>query len=202
MVLIIDRMSCHSFFRIMCCKAQYGEYAKGHLCEVGGCMNDHDVSVLLEDVAAVLIDRGLMLTTAESCTGGGVAQALTSVSGSSQWFERGFVTYSNRAKEEMLGVPGPLLLQFGAVSEQTVRAMAEGALCHSHAQVSLAISGIAGPGGGTLDKPVGTVWLAWSVLGQETRCHCEHFYGNREQVRQQAVVAALTGILGILADGA
>jgi len=163
-------------------------------------MNDNDISVLLDNIAAALIDHGLMLATAESCTGGGVAQALTSVSGSSSWFERGFVTYSNRAKEEMLGVADQLLLQYGAVSEQTVRAMAEGALHHSHAQISLAISGIAGPGGGVLDKPVGTVWLAWAVLGRKTRCRCEHFSGNREQVRAQAVTASLQGVLDILVD--
>lgn len=141
-----------------------------------------------------------MLTTAESCTGGSVAQALTSVSGSSGWFERGFVTYSNRAKEEMLGVPAQLLQQYGAVSEPVVQAMAEGALCHSHSQISLAISGIAGPGGGSLDKPVGTVWLAWAALGQKSRCRCEHFGGNREQIRAQAVAASLQGVLDVLAD--
>ena len=162
-------------------------------------MNQYDINVLLERIAAALSQYDLMLTTAESCTGGGVAQALTSVPGSSHWFERGFVTYSNRAKEEMLGVPDHLLLEYGAVSEQTVRAMAEGALRHSYAQISLAITGIAGPGGGVLDKPVGTVWLAWAALGQETRCHRAHFQGNRDQVRSQAVLAALQGVLDVLA---
>jgi nicotinamide-nucleotide amidase len=163
-------------------------------------MNTKSINGLVDNIAAVMGRYQLMLTTAESCTGGGVAQALTSVPGSSQWFERGFVTYSNRAKEEMLGVPDLLLHQFGAVSEQTARAMAEGALRHSHAQVSLAITGITGPGGGVLDKPVGTVWLAWAALGQETRSHCEHFQGDREQVRTQAVLASLQGVLDVIAD--
>jgi nicotinamide-nucleotide amidase len=164
-------------------------------------MHDNDISVLLENIVAALTTRGLMLTTAESCTGGGVAQALTAVPGSSRWFERGFVTYSNRSKEEMLGVPEGLLQQYGAVSEQVVCAMAEGALRHSHAQVSLAISGIAGPGGGVPGKPVGTVWLAWAAPGQGTRCRCEHFHGDREQIRHQAVVASLQGVQDVLVDG-
>jgi len=129
-----------------------------------------------------------------------VAQVLTSIPGSSRWFERGFVTYSNRSKEEMLGVSDECLLQYGAVSEQTVSAMAEGALRHSHAQISLAITGIAGPGGAVLDKPVGTVWLAWAALGRETRCQLEHFHGNREQIRTQAIMAALQGVLDVLDD--
>jgi len=162
-------------------------------------MDDQSLQ-LATRVGEGLLSHGLQLATAESCTGGGVAQALTSVPGSSHWFERGFVTYSNRAKEEMLGVPDHLLLEYGAVSEQTVRAMAEGALRHSHAQISLAITGIAGPGGAVLDKPVGTVWLAWAALGRETRCQLEHFPGNREQVRNQAMMASLQGVLDVL-DG-
>lgn len=142
----------------------------------------------------------LMLTTAESCTGGGVAQALTTVPGSSDWFERGFVTYSNQAKEEMLGVSAQLLQQYGAVSEQVVQAMAEGALRHSHAQISLAISGIAGPGGAVPGKPVGTVWLAWAALGQETHSCCQHFSGDREQIREKSVAASLRGVLEMLAN--
>lgn len=162
-------------------------------------MDDH-VLQLATRVGKSLSAQDLQLVTAESCTGGGVAQALTSVPGSSRWFERGFVTYSNRSKEEMLGVSDECLLQHGAVSEQTVSAMAEGALRHSHAQISLAITGIAGPGGAVLDKPVGTVWLAWAALGRETRCQLEHFHGNREQVRSQAIMAALHGVLDVLDD--
>ena len=138
-----------------------------------------------------------MLTTAESCTGGGVAHAVTSIAGSSRWFERGFVTYSNLAKQQMLGVKAELLQDYGAVSEPVVRAMADGALRNSAAQVSLAITGIAGPDGGLPGKPVGTVWFAWAVNGRTTS-RCLHFTGDRAQVRGQAVQTALAGILDIL----
>lgn len=151
-------------------------------------------------VAELLLARKLMLTTAESCTGGWVATALTSLPGSSRWFERGFVTYSNRSKQEMLGVSAELLEQHGAVSEPVVRAMAEGALHHSHAQLSLAISGIAGPGGGVLDKPVGTVCLAWAAIGLPARSQVKHFPGDRQAVRLQAVQCALQGVLDVLAS--
>lgn len=161
---------------------------------------NHDFDGLVENVAEGLCRHGLMLTTAESCTGGWVAQALTSVSGSSRWFERGFITYSNRSKQEMLGVSATTLAEQGAVSEQTVAEMAEGALRHSHAQISLAISGIAGPGGGVLDKPVGTVCLAWAALGLTTRTQRLLLTGDREQVRRQAVAAALQGVVDVLAD--
>ncbi len=133
--------------------------------------------------------------TAESCTGGGVAHVVTSVPGSSVWFDRGFVTYSDASKRELLGVSPDTLDRHGAVSEEVVRQMAEGALARSDARVSVAISGIAGPGGGTPTKPVGTVWLAWALAGQETRARCSHYAGDREMVRQQAVLAALQGIL-------
>ena len=159
-----------------------------------------DLETLAAQVGDRLLRRGLMLATAESCTGGWVAQAITAVSGSSQWFERGFVTYSNAAKEELLGVPPATLERHGAVSEPTVRAMAEGALRHSHAQVAVAVSGIAGPGGGSLEKPVGTVCLAWAGDGVDTRVHSQQFMGNREAVRRQAVAAALDGLLDLLRD--
>ncbi len=150
---------------------------------------------LAEQLGAELRRHGLMLAVAESCTGGWIAQAVTAVAGSSQWFERGFVTYSNTAKMEMLGVQPTTLNAHGAVSEATVREMAEGALAHSHAQVALAVSGIAGPGGGTLDKPVGTVWFAWSRLGWSTQAQVRRLSGDREAVRRQAVVVALQGAL-------
>lgn len=156
----------------------------------------HNLAIRIGDEA---YRRQVMLTTAESCTGGGVAEVLTSVAGSSRWFERGFVTYSNLSKQEMLGVNGETIKQHGAVSEQTVREMAEGALRHSHAQISLAISGIAGPGGAALDKPVGTVCLAWAASGHATRSITEHFSGNREEIRRGAVLAALDGLLEVLA---
>ncbi|PLZ03351.1 damage-inducible protein CinA [Burkholderia sp. WAC0059] len=139
----------------------------------------------------------LMLATAESCTGGMVAAAITDISGSSGWFERGFVTYSNQAKSEMIGVPPDLIERHGAVSESVARAMAEGALRNSRAQVSLAITGIAGPGGGTPDKPVGTVSFAWSNR-LHTSAETRVFKGDREQVRVQAAVHALRGLLALL----
>ena len=139
-----------------------------------------------------------MLATAESCTGGWAAQALTSVAGSSEWFDRGFVTYTNRAKREMLGVKTAVLARHGAVSEQTARELAEGALAHSHAQVALAITGIAGPGGGTPEKPVGTVCFAWAGKQHETRSAQHHFTGDREAVRRQSVATALQGLLDFI----
>lgn len=146
-------------------------------------------------VGMQLKERGLRLATAESCTGGWVAQVVTSIPGSSAWFDRGFVTYSDAAKREMLGVRPESLERHGAVSEEVVREMAEGALARSDAKVSVAISGIAGPNGGTPRKPVGTVWLAWAVAGRETRARSTHYAGDRDMVRQQAVMAALQGII-------
>ncbi len=153
---------------------------------------------LASEVGEALRVQGLMLATAESCTGGWIAKALTDIAGSSQWFERGFVTYSNTAKEEMLAVLPETLAQHGAVSEQTVREMAEGALVHSRAQLAVAVSGIAGPGGETPDKPVGTVCFAWTRTGRATLTSTEHFAGDREAVRRRAVEGALEGVLGVL----
>jgi nicotinamide-nucleotide amidase len=156
-----------------------------------------DLETLSAQLGDKLLQRGLKLATAESCTGGWVAQAITATPGSSQWFERGFVTYSNAAKMELLGVHPDTLEHHGAVSEQTVREMAEGALRHSHAQLAVAVSGIAGPGGGSLDKPVGTVCLAWARSGGDTHVQSLQFMGNREAVRRQAVAAILKGLLDI-----
>ncbi|SAL74181.1 CinA domain-containing protein [Caballeronia peredens] len=144
-----------------------------------------------------LRDERLMLATAESCTGGMVAAAITDISGSSAWFERGFVTYSNLAKTEMIGVPAALIDQHGAVSEPVARAMAEGALRNSRAQVSVSITGVAGPAGGSEAKPVGTVCFGWSNrlhTGVETQL----FKGDREQVRTQAAAHALRKLLEFL----
>jgi len=162
----------------------------------------HDLLEILPlRLAAALKAHHKQLAVAESCTGGWIAKALTDIAGSSSWFERGFVTYSNDAKQEMLGVEEDILNSFGAVSEEVVLAMARGALEHSKADISVAVSGIAGPGGGTAQKPVGTVWLAWDQ-GEEggavVRLH--HFKGDRESVRQQSVVAALVGVLELLPD--
>lgn len=139
-----------------------------------------------------------MLATAESCTGGWVAQAMTAIAGSSAWFERGFVTYSNAAKHELLGVRKTTLKKFGAVSEETAREMARGALARSRAGVSVAVTGIAGPGGGSAAKPVGMVCFAWA--GRRGRAHSEtrRFRGGREAVRRQSVIRALEGVLELL----
>jgi nicotinamide-nucleotide amidase len=149
-------------------------------------------------VGTVLKHRGFKLTVAESCTGGWIAKCITDVAGSSAWFDRGFVTYSNLAKMEMLGVRAETLVQHGAVSEETVREMVAGALERSQAQVAVAVSGIAGPSGGTPDKPVGLVWLAWQVKGLPCRTRVLKFSGDREDVRCQAVRAALAGVLDVL----
>ncbi|MDZ4263871.1 MAG: nicotinamide-nucleotide amidohydrolase family protein [Pseudomonadota bacterium] len=153
---------------------------------------------LAQSVGSALQQRGLMLATAESCTGGWVAQVMTAVPGSSQWFERGFVTYSNAAKCEMLGVSAATLAQSGAVSEEVVAQMVAGALRHSHAQVALAISGIAGPDGGSVEKPVGTLCLAWGMQDHAVITRRVQQPGEREAVRQAAVVLALNGVLALL----
>lgn len=140
--------------------------------------------------ANFLTERGLRLTTAESCTGGGLSYWLTSVPGSSDWFDRGFVTYSNAAKVAMLGVDPQCLETAGAVSEETALAMAKGALLHSRADLSIAITGVAGPDGGSTEKPVGTVWIAWADQ-KEVRAQRYHFEGDRQAVRLQSMVAAL-----------
>ncbi|WP_323121494.1 CinA family protein [Burkholderia alba] len=144
-----------------------------------------------------LRDEHLMLATAESCTGGMIAAAITDISGSSGWFERGFVTYSNQAKSDMIGVPAEMIDKHGAVSEPVARAMAEGALRNSRAQVSLSVTGIAGPGGGSEHKPVGTVSFAWSNR-LHTSVETVVFKGDREQIRVQAATYALRGLLKLL----
>lgn len=153
---------------------------------------------ITERIAARLKARGLMLATAESCTGGWAAQALTALAGSSSWFERGFVTYSNAAKEEMLGVRSETLARHGAVSEETAREMALGALERSRAGVSLSITGVAGPSGGTAAKPVGTVCFAWAARDSAPLSETRRFAGDREAVRRQSVERALAGVLELL----
>lgn len=149
---------------------------------------------LATELGQRLQHRGWYLVTAESCTGGWVAQAVTAIAGSSNWFDRGFVTYSNHAKQDMLGVPSEILTRYGAVSEQTVLAMVAGALSRSRAQVAVAISGIAGPTGGTPLKPVGTVWIGYGVL-QTHIARCYQLNGDRHRIREQAVIEALQGLL-------
>jgi nicotinamide-nucleotide amidase len=152
---------------------------------------------LAEQLADLLVNKKWFLATAESCTGGLIAAACTDLAGSSAWFERGFVTYSNAAKTELLGVDAALIAQHGAVSEPVARAMALGALAHSPAQVSVAVTGIAGPGGGSAAKPVGTVWFGWCVLGPggTASTQVQHFAGDRAAVRQATVVHALAGVV-------
>ena len=156
----------------------------------------HDLSRRL---AELLLQQQLKLVTAESCTGGMIAAACTDLAGSSAWFERGFVTYSNAAKSELLGVAPQLIAQHGAVSEAVARAMALGALRHSQAQVALAVTGIAGPGGGTPDKPVGTVWLGWSVDSQ-VHTQMQRFDGDRAAVRAAAVQHGLRRLVELLSQ--
>ena len=152
----------------------------------------------LIQISTTLLARGWMLATAESCTGGMIAAACTDLAGSSQWFERGFVTYSNAAKTELLGVPTALIAQHGAVSEPVARAMAEGAVAHAHAQVAVAVTGVAGPTGGSADKPVGMVWFGWCVAGQ-THSQVQHFAGDRAAVRAATVRHALARLQALLA---
>lgn len=152
---------------------------------------------LVEQLAQALKTRGLMMATAESCTGGLIAGACTELSGSSEWFERGFVTYADAAKTEMLDVPAALIGAHGAVSEAVARAMAAGALAHSQAQVSVAVTGVAGPTGGSAEKPVGTVWFGWATPEGVFSEH-RRFDGDRAAVRQATVAHALSGLLARL----
>lgn len=160
---------------------------------------DTELVALADLLGHDLKRAGRALATAESCTGGWLGEVLTSVPGSSLWYERGFITYTNMAKREMLGVKTETLTRSGAVSEPTARAMAEGALAHSHADVAVAITGVAGPGGGTPKKPVGTVCFAWAARKADTRTETRQFSGDREAVRRAAVKAALEGLRTLLA---
>ncbi|MFY3385811.1 CinA family protein [Paracidovorax sp. MALMAid1276] len=151
----------------------------------------------LTQISLELVKQRRMLATAESCTGGMIAAACTDLAGASDWFERGFVSYSNTAKTEMLGVPAAMIDQEGAVSEAVARAMADGALAHSQAHVSLAVTGVAGPTGGSDAKPVGTVWFAWCV-GGATHSEMQHFAGDRATIRAATLRYALQRLLGFL----
>ncbi|HET9699598.1 MAG TPA: nicotinamide-nucleotide amidohydrolase family protein [Burkholderiales bacterium] len=161
-------------------------------------MDDAALYDLAARLGTTLKARGLVLASAESCTGGWIGQAVTAVSGSSEWYDRGFIAYSNEAKRELLGVSAQTLERDGAVSEAAVREMAQGALAGSRARVAVAVSGIAGPTGGTPAKPVGTVCLAWAGVGLETAAVTRHFAGGREAVRRQTVEAALRGLLQLV----
>jgi nicotinamide-nucleotide amidase len=152
---------------------------------------------LAAELGQLLAARGLRVAAAESCTGGWIAKRVTDVGGSSAWFERGYVTYSNASKIELLGVQPATLEQYGAVSEETAREMAEGALRESGADLAVAVTGVAGPDGGSEAKPVGTVWLAWAGRGLSTRAALRRFSGDRENVRRAAVQAALEGLIAM-----
>ena len=159
---------------------------------------DDPLLALAATLGAAALARGAMIATAESCTGGLVASAITAIAGSSAWFERGFVTYSNLAKEQQLGVPQATIDRFGAVSEETARAMAEGAVRAAAAQWAVAVTGIAGPDGGSADKPVGTVWFAWAGPGHLQALR-RQFDGDRKAVREASVRVALEGLIDRLA---
>ena len=152
------------------------------------------ITVLSSSLGEHLQQLNAQVTTAESCTGGGIAEAITRVAGSSAWFEAGYVTYSNSQKTRQLGVPAQLFEQVGAVSREVVEAMVRGAQAASGARFAVAVSGVAGPGGGSAEKPVGTVWLAWAD-GDRVSSMRKHFTGDREAVRRQTVIAALDGLL-------
>lgn len=160
-------------------------------------MNLPSTVPLVEELATELKARRCCMATAESCTGGLIAGACTDLSGSSDWFERGFVTYSNRAKTDLLGVPAASIDAHGAVSEPVARAMADGALAHAPVQYAVAVTGIAGPTGGSADKPVGTVWFGWATP-DGTFTECRLFTGDRAAVRQATVRHALQGLLARL----
>jgi nicotinamide-nucleotide amidase len=163
------------------------EVARGHIME-------SELFELAEQLGRLLKANSKIITTAESCTGGWIAQAITDVSGSSAWFDRGFVTYSNAAKVQMLGVSPQTLEKYGAVSTETATEMAAGALARSDADVAVAVTGIAGPEGGTLEKPVGTVFIAWARKNGETQVVRKQLSGNRRQIRAQTVKSAIEGM--------
>ena len=152
------------------------------------------MSTVISDLAQRLTALNWMMSTAESCTGGMIASRCTDLAGSSAWFERGFVTYANEAKAQMLGVPMAMIMAHGAVSEPVARAMALGAVYRSSAQVSVAVTGVAGPSGGSPEKPVGTVWLAWCIQGVAS-AQLHHFDGDRSQIRLATMAHALQGLL-------
>jgi len=157
-------------------------------------ISDVDLHQLTTKVAKFLLEKHWLLSSAESCTGGWVAKCCTDIAGSSTWFERGVVTYSNQSKQELLNVKADTLEQFGAVSEQIALEMAQGCLTQSSANISLSITGIAGPDGGSKEKPIGTVWIAWAT-NFSAKATLYHFSGNRDAIRRQAVYTALSGII-------
>jgi len=161
-------------------------------------MTEGEITRRARALGRVCLRRGVDVAVAESCTGGGVAAAITRISGSAKWFDRGFVTYTNAAKKEMLGVSQRTLGNHGAVSEEVAREMALGALRHSPSDLSVAVTGIAGPTGGSRSKPVGLVWFAWAVRKKSVTTRAFHFKGDRLEIRRQAVAVALQGLIDLL----
>jgi len=159
---------------------------------------DPEFERLVQNLASRLMNRGWTMATAESCTGGWIAKCCTDLAGSSAWFDRGLVTYGDRAKQDLLGVELSTLNKEGAVSKYTAVQMAEGARHRAGVNAALAVTGIAGPDGGTADKPVGMVWFAWSLEGRRTSSEVMHFTGDRDAVRRQTVVHALSGLQDLL----
>jgi len=162
-------------------------------------IDDRPITALAARLGQALLTKGAQVSTAESCTGGGIAEAITRVAGSSAWFEAGFVTYSNAQKTRQLGVPEAHFARVGAVSREVVEAMVQGAQAQSGARYAVAVSGVAGPGGGSADKPVGTVWIAWGD-GDTLFSRRFQFAGDRDAVRRQTVEAALRGLLRLLVE--
>jgi nicotinamide-nucleotide amidase len=160
----------------------------------------NQITGLINNLSVILKQRNWSLVTAESCTGGLIASSITEIPGSSLWFERGFITYSNLAKEEMLGISAELIKEFGAVSEEVARAMAFGALEHSAGQVALAVTGIAGPDGGSAEKPVGTVCFAWAIPGISPHTLKKQLIGTRQEIRLAACQQALQGIFSLIQE--
>jgi nicotinamide-nucleotide amidase len=163
------------------------EVARGHIM-------DNELFELAQQLGLLLKSKEKKIATAESCTGGWIAQIITEVPGSSAWFDRGFVTYSNAAKIQMLGVSPETLEQFGAVSAQTATEMVNGALARSDADCAIAVTGIAGPEGGSAEKPVGTVFIAWGIKNQDVKVVLKQLIGNRHEIRRQTVKMAITGV--------
>ncbi|MDH5551927.1 MAG: nicotinamide-nucleotide amidohydrolase family protein [Nitrosomonas sp.] len=161
-------------------------------------MTDQKLFLLAKKLGDILMQRGIMLASAESCTGGWIGQTITAIAGSSRWYERGFITYSNLSKQEMLGVDERLLNKFGAVSEQIALEMAAGAISYSHAQLSIAVTGIAGPGGATEGKPVGMICHGWAIKDGSVKSAVCLLEGDRESIRRQAVAIALQGAIDLL----
>lgn len=159
-------------------------------------MNQHHK--LSQKLGLLLQEKAWQLAVAESCTGGGLAQAITAIPSASSWFERGFVTYSNAAKIELLGVAPETLAKYGAVSEETAAEMALGALHHSHADISISITGIAGPSGSTAEKPVGTVWFGLATKDNKVKTHLKNFKGSRQKIQELSITFALSCLLEAL----